>query len=90
MRGAAALEALDRAIDTLKTREQSIKGAIQTLSNYSPAAWASVKGNPEEADKRGAFAETQIKKGNAALALDPPNRRDAASAARSAIAVARD
>jgi uncharacterized membrane protein YgcG len=80
----AVLGSLDDAIATLKTREQSVKGAVQTLSAYAPSAWASVKGNAEEADKRGAFAEAQVARGKAALAQNPPNKRDAASAARSA------
>jgi uncharacterized membrane protein YgcG len=79
-----ALAALPKAIDDLQAREQSVKGALSALSGYAPSSWAAVKGNAEEADKRGAFAEAQIKKGNAALAQTPPNNRDAASATRAA------
>lgn len=79
-----ALASLDKAIDDLQARLPAIKAATQTLSGYAPSGWASVKGNAEEADKRGAFAEDQIKKGKAALAQTPPNNRDAASAARAA------
>jgi uncharacterized membrane protein YgcG len=79
-----ALGSLDKAIDDLQARLPSIQDAMQVLSGYAPSAWASVKGNAEEADKRGAFAEEQIKKGKAALAETPPNNRDAASAARAA------
>ena len=80
----AALASLDKAIDDLQARLPAINAAMQTLSGYAPASWASVKGNPEEADKRGAFAEDQIRKGKAALAQTPPNNVDAASAARAA------
>jgi hypothetical protein len=79
-----ALEALGKAIQDLQGRLPAIAAAMQVLSGYAPSAWSSVKGNPEEADKRGAFAEDQIKKGNAALAQTPPNNVDAASAARAA------
>jgi hypothetical protein len=79
-----ALDGLDKAIVDLQARLPAIQTAMQTLLGYAPAGWASVKGNAEEADKRGAFAEDQIKKGKAALALTPPNNRDAASASRAA------
>ena len=79
-----ALNGLDKAIEDLQGRLPAIQAAMQTLSGYAPAGWAAVKGNAEEADKRGAFAEDQVKKGKAALALTPPNNRDAASASRAA------
>jgi len=79
-----ALNSLDKAIADLQARLPAIQAAMQTLSGYAPTGWASVKGNAEEADKRGAFAEDQIKKGKAALAQTPPNNRDAASASRAA------
>jgi uncharacterized membrane protein YgcG len=79
-----ALEALGKEIDNLQGRLPAIKAAMQVLAGYAPASWSSVKGNPEEADKRGAFAEDQIKKGKAALTQTPPNNRDAASATRTA------
>jgi uncharacterized membrane protein YgcG len=78
------LAALPKAIADLQAREQSIKGALTTLSGFAASSWAPIKGNAEEADKRGAFAEDQVKKGNAALAQTPPNTRDAASATRAA------
>jgi hypothetical protein len=79
-----ALKALEASIGALKDRLPSIKGAQKTLAGFAPSAWASVKGNAEEADKRGAFAQEQIAAGKAALAKEPPDRREAASAARSA------
>jgi uncharacterized membrane protein YgcG len=78
------LTSLDKAIDDLQARLPAIQTAMQTLSGYSPSGWAAVKGNAEEADKRGAFAEEQVKKGKAALAQTPPKSVDAASAARAA------
>ena len=79
-----ALAALPQAVATLQTRHPSIQAAMQTLSGYAPSAWASVKGNLEEADKRGDFAEQQIAKGNASLAATPPDANAAAHAARAA------
>jgi hypothetical protein len=79
-----ALDGLAKAIGDLQARLPAIKDAMKTLSGYAPAGWAAVKGNAEEADKRGAFAEDQIKKGKAALAQTPPNNVDAASATRAA------
>jgi uncharacterized membrane protein YgcG len=79
-----ALKALEASVGALKDRLPSIKGAQKTLAGFAPSAWASVKGNAAEADKRGAFAEEQIAAGKAALAKEPPDRREAASAARSA------
>ena len=79
-----ALNNLDGAIDDLQARLPAVKAAMQTLSGYAPSGWAAVKGNPEEADTRGAFAEAQIKRGKAALAQTPPSKRDAASAAQAA------
>jgi uncharacterized membrane protein YgcG len=79
-----ALDSLAGSIKALKDRLPDVKAALRTLSDYSPTTWASVRGNPEEADKRGAFAEAQIARGRAALAKEPPNKRDAASAARAA------
>jgi uncharacterized membrane protein YgcG len=80
----AALAALPKAIDALKARLPEIQAAQKTLSGYAPTSWASVKGNAEEADKRGHFAETQIAAGKAALAATPPDTAGAARAARSA------
>jgi uncharacterized membrane protein YgcG len=79
-----ALAALPKTIETLQSRLPAIQAAVATLSAYAPSSWASVKGNAEEADKRGHFAETQIAAGNAALAATPPDRTAAARAARSA------
>ncbi len=79
-----ALAALPDAVEKLKGRLPAIQAALQTLSGYAPSAWASVKGNPEEADKRGHFAEQQIEKGKAALATTPPDASAAAHAARAA------
>jgi uncharacterized membrane protein YgcG len=79
-----ALAALPKTIDKLQERLPSIKSAIAALSAYAPSAWAAVKGNPEEADKRGHFAETQIEKGKAALVATPPDKAAAARAARAA------
>jgi uncharacterized membrane protein YgcG len=79
-----ALDSLAGSIKALKDRLPDVKAALRTLSDYSPTTWASVRGNPEEADKRGAFAESQIDRGRAALAKEPPSKRDAASAARAA------
>jgi uncharacterized membrane protein YgcG len=80
----AALAALPKAIDALKARLPEIQAAQKTLSGYAPTSWASVKGNAEEADKRGHFAETQVAAGKAALAATPPDSAGAARAARSA------
>jgi uncharacterized membrane protein YgcG len=80
----AALASLDQAIDALKARETAIKTSQQTLAGYPPSSWAAIKGNAEEADKRGAFAEAQIEKGKAALAKPVPDNAAAASAARQA------
>jgi len=78
------LAALPGAIDALQARLPAIQTATGTLSRYSPSSWASVKGNAEEADKRGHYAETQIASGNAALAATPPDRTAAARSARGA------
>ena len=80
----AALAALPKAIDALQARLPEIQAAQKTLSGYAPTSWAAVKGNAEEADKRGHFAETQIAAGKAALAATPPDSAGAARAARSA------
>jgi len=77
----SAIAALPKAIEALKGRLPAIQAATRTLAAYPPTSWASVKGNAEEADKRGHFAETQVEAGKAALASTPP---DAAGAARSA------
>jgi uncharacterized membrane protein YgcG len=79
-----ALAVLPKAIDELQGRLPAIQAAMKTLSGYAPASWASVKGNLEEADKRGDFAEQQVVKGNAALAATPPDAGAAAHAARAA------
>jgi uncharacterized membrane protein YgcG len=79
-----ALAALPKTIDKLQERLPSIKSAIAALSAYAPSSWEAVKGNPEEADKRGHFAETQIEKGKAALAATTPDKAAAARAARAA------
>ena len=78
------LAALPQAIETLQGREPGIKAAQKTLSGYAPSSWEAVKGNAEEADKRGHYAEQQIATGNAALATTPPNANAAAHAARAA------
>jgi uncharacterized membrane protein YgcG len=80
----AALDQLEKSIEALKARQPDVKAALQTLSGYAPSSWASVKGNAEEADKRGAFAEDQVKTGKAALAKTPPGASAAASAIRAA------
>ena len=80
----AALAALPKAIDALKARLPEIQAAQKTLSGYAPTSWAAVKGNAEEADKRGHFAETQVAAGKAALAATPPDSAAAARAARAA------
>ena len=79
-----ALAALPKTIETLQGRLPSIQAAMNTLSGYAPSAWAAVKGNAEEADKRGHFAEQQIEKGKAALAATPADTNAAAHAARAA------
>jgi uncharacterized membrane protein YgcG len=79
-----ALAALPQAIEALQGREPAITAAQETLSGYAPSSWEAVKGNAEEADKRGHFAEQQIATGNAALAATPPNANAAAHAARAA------
>jgi uncharacterized membrane protein YgcG len=79
-----ALAALPKMIETLQGRLPSIQAAMTTLSGYAPSAWAAVKGNAEEADKRGHFAEQQIEKGKAALAATPADTNAAAHAARAA------
>ncbi|HEX7613465.1 MAG TPA: TPM domain-containing protein [Candidatus Limnocylindrales bacterium] len=79
-----ALAALPQTVATLQGREPAIRTAQQTLSGYAPSSWESVKGNAEEADKRGHFAEQQITAGNAALAATPPDTNAAAHAARAA------
>ena len=76
-----ALAALPKAIDALKGRLPAIQAATKALMEYPPTSWAAVKGNAEEADKRGDFAEQQVAAGKASLAATPP---DAAGAARSA------
>jgi uncharacterized membrane protein YgcG len=80
----AALAALPNAIDALQARLPEIQAAQKTLSGYAPTSWAAVKGNAEEADKRGHFAETQVAAGKAALAATPPDSAGAARAARAA------
>ena len=79
-----ALAALPQAIAALQAREPAITTAQKTLAEYAPSSWASVKGNAEEADKRGHFAEQQVAAGNASLAATPPNANAAAHAARAA------
>ena len=79
-----ALAALPQAIAALQAREPAITAAQKTLAEYAPSSWASVKGNAEEADKRGHFAEQQVAAGNAALAATLPNANAAAHAARAA------
>jgi uncharacterized membrane protein YgcG len=79
-----ALAALPGAIEALQGREPAIRASQKTLSGYAPSSWEAVKGNAEEADKRGHFAEQQIAAGNAALAAAPPNANAAAHAARAA------
>jgi uncharacterized membrane protein YgcG len=79
-----ALAALPKTIDALQNRLPAIQAAMKALAAYPPASWAAVKGNAEEADKRGDFAEAQIAKGKSALAETPPNASAAAHAARSA------
>lgn len=78
------LAALPQAIEALQGRETAIKAAQKTLSGYAPSSWEAVKGNAEEADKRGHYAEQQIATGNAALAATPTNANAAAHAARAA------
>jgi uncharacterized membrane protein YgcG len=79
-----ALAALPKTIETLQARLPAIQAAMKTLSGYAPSAWAAVKGNAEEADKRGHFAEQQVASGKAALAARPPDGNAAAHAARAA------
>jgi len=79
-----ALAALPKSIDQLRARLPDIQAAFKKLSAYSPSAWSAIKGNAEEADKRGHFAETQVKAGNAALAAASPDRAAAARSARAA------
>ena len=79
-----ALAALPQTIEALQARLPVIQAATATLASYAPSSWASVKGNAEEADKRGHFAETQIASGKGALAETPPDRTAAAHAARAA------
>jgi uncharacterized membrane protein YgcG len=79
-----ALAALPQAIEALQGREPAVNAAQQTLAGYAPSSWEAVKGNAEEADKRGHFAEQQIATGNAALAATPPKANAAAHAARAA------
>ena len=79
-----ALAALPGAVAALQAREPAIRTAQKTLSEYAPSSWEAVKGNAEEADKRGHFAEQQIAAGNAALAATPPSANAAAHAARAA------
>ncbi|MGA3058260.1 MAG: TPM domain-containing protein [Candidatus Limnocylindrales bacterium] len=79
-----ALAALPNAIEALQARLPAIRAAMKTLSGYAPSAWRAVKGNAEEADKRGHFAEQQIEKGKAAVAAAPPDSHAAAHAARAA------
>ncbi len=79
-----ALAALPKAIEALQGRLPAIQAASRTLSGYAPSSWAAIKGNPEEADKRGHFAETQIAAGKAALAATPPDTAAAARSARAA------
>jgi uncharacterized membrane protein YgcG len=79
-----ALAALPKTIEALKGRLPAIQAATRTLAAYPPTSWAAVKGNAEEADKRGHFAETQIAAGRAALAATPPDKAGAARSARAA------
>jgi len=79
-----ALAALPGTIETLQARLPAIQVAMTTLSGYAPSAWAAVRGNAEEADKRGHFAEQQIEKGKAALSATPTDTHAAAHAARAA------
>lgn len=79
-----ALAALPKSIDQLQARLPDIQAAFKKLSAYAPSAWSSIKGNAEEADKRGHFAETQVQAGNAALAAASPDRAAAARSARAA------
>jgi uncharacterized membrane protein YgcG len=79
-----ALEALPGAIEALKGRLPAIQAATMTLNGYAPSSWAPIKGNAEEADKRGHFAEAQIAKGKVALAAQPPDAIGAARATRAA------
>ena len=78
------LAALPSSIEALKGRLPEVQAATKALSAYPPSSWATVKGNAEEADKRGHFAETQIAAGKAALAASPPDKAAAAHAARAA------
>ena len=79
-----ALAALPKTIEALKGRLPAIQAATRTLAAYPPTSWAAVKGNAEEADKRGHFADTQIAAGKAALAATPPDKAGAARSARAA------
>jgi uncharacterized membrane protein YgcG len=78
------LAALPKAIEALKGRLPAVKYSLTTLSGYAPSSWAAVKGNPEEADKRGHFAETQLAAGKAALAATPADLAAASRSARAA------
>ncbi len=79
-----ALAELPKSIEALQARLPAIQAAAATFTAYAPSSWATVKGNAEEADKRGDFAEAQIAKGSAALAATPPDNYAAARAARAA------
>ena len=79
-----ALAALPKTIDALKDRLPAIQAATKRLAAYPASSWSAVKGNAEEADKRGHFAETQVAAGNAALAATPPDHAAAARSARAA------
>jgi uncharacterized membrane protein YgcG len=78
------LAALPKSIDALQGRLPAIQTATKRLSAYAASSWSAVKGNAEEADKRGHFAETQVEAGNAALAATPPDHAAAARSARAA------
>jgi uncharacterized membrane protein YgcG len=79
-----ALAALPKTIEALQGRLPAIQAATRALATYPPTSWSAVKGNAEEADKRGHFAETQIAAGKAALAATPPDKAGAARSARAA------
>ena len=78
------LAALPKSIDALQGRLPAIQAATKRLSAYAASSWSAIKGNAEEADKRGHFAETQVAAGNAALAATPPDHAAAARSARAA------
>jgi uncharacterized membrane protein YgcG len=79
-----ALAALPKTIEALKGRLPAIQAATKRLSAYAASSSSAIKGNAEEADKRGHFAEAQVAAGNAALAAKAPDRAAAAHSARAA------